>query len=141
MKKKKSVQKPKMGAPIKEIDRKNFEGLCAIQCTLFEMQAVLGVCDATIETWCKREYGKTFSEVFKEKKSIGNVSLRRAQFRLAVEKLHPTMLIFLGKDRLGQTDGIQESRHHVITEKAESELESKLSELIESFGTRRTKSS
>ena len=44
----------------------------------------------------------SFSEVFRQKRGLGKVSLRRAQFHLAEKSA--TMAIFLGKQYLGQTD-------------------------------------
>lgn len=102
----------KMGRPPKEIDRKEFEGLLAIQCTLEEVTAFfdikLGGCsDDTIRRWCKKEYGETFESVSVKKKNYGKISLRRSQFRLA-EK-NATMAIFLGKNYLGQADKIEQT--------------------------------
>jgi hypothetical protein len=86
----------------KYIDQKQFENLCALQCTLLEICAWFDVDDCTLNKWCKRTYKKTFSEVFKEKRGKGLISLRRAQFQLA-EK-NPTMNIFLSKNFLGMSD-------------------------------------
>ena len=96
----------KMGRPRKEIDKKEFEALCGIWCTLEEICSFFDVTDKTLNSWCRRTYGKTFSEVFKQKKRIGNVSLRRYQFQ-AAQKGNVTMLIWLGKQKLGQTDKVQ----------------------------------
>lgn len=92
-----------MARPLKEIDKRQFESLCAIQCTLDEMCAVFDCCTDTLESWCKRTYdGRNFSDVFREKRGIGRASLRRAQFELA--KKNATMGIWLGKQYLGQKD-------------------------------------
>ena len=71
-----------MGRPRKEIDQKQFENLCALQCTLEEMCSFFDVCSDTLEAWCKRVY--------------------RMQWRLA-EK-NASMAIWLGKQHLGQRD-------------------------------------
>lgn len=85
------------------IDKKTFENLCAIQCTAEEVCCVLGICRLTLESWCKNTYdGKTFKEVFDEKRLVGKASLRRRQWNLS-EKSVP-MAIWLGKQYLGQTD-------------------------------------
>lgn len=91
-----------MGRPRKEINKKAFENLCALQCTLEEVCGFFDCCADTIEDWCKREYGESFSKVFSKKRGTGKISLRRAQFRLA-EK-NAAMAIWLGKQYLGQTD-------------------------------------
>jgi hypothetical protein len=86
----------------KNIDQKQFENLCSLQCTLMEVCAWFDVDDCTLNKWCKKTYKKTFSEVFKEKRGKGLISLRRAQFQLAQK--NASMAIFLGKNYLGQVD-------------------------------------
>lgn len=93
-----------MARPKKEIDQKQFENLCGLQCTLEEICGWFDVCSDTLETWCKRTYKKGFSEVFAQKRGAGKISLRRNQWRLA-EK-NATMAIFLGKQFLGQRDNM-----------------------------------
>jgi hypothetical protein len=92
------------GRPPKEIDQKQFENLCGLQCTLEEICGWFDVCSDTLETWCKRTYERSFSEVFAQKRGAGKISLRRSQWRLA-EK-NATMAIFLGKQFLGQRDNV-----------------------------------
>ena len=87
------------------IDKKQFENLCGLQCTLLEICDFFDVEDDTLNSWCKKTYGTTFSEVFKQKRGKGQISLRRMQWKLA-EK-NPTMAIFLGKQYLGQKDKIE----------------------------------
>ena len=90
-----------------KIDKKQFENLCGLQCTLLEICDFFDVEDDTLNSWCKRTYGTTFSEVFKIKRGKGQISLRRTQWKLA-EK-NPTMAIWLGKQYLGQTDKVETS--------------------------------
>lgn len=93
-----------MARPHKEIDQKNFESLCGLQCTLEEICGFFNVTDKTLDSWCKRTYGSSFSEVFKQKRGTGKISLRRSQFRLAEKNAN--MAIWLGKQYLGQSDTI-----------------------------------
>lgn len=89
-----------------KIDKKTFEGLCAIQCTRNEVCSFFGIEDDTLNSWCKKNYnGKTFSAIFEEKKGIGKISLRRTMFRQA-EK-NPTMAIWLSKQHLGMKDNVE----------------------------------
>ena len=92
----------KMGRPKKEIDKTEFEKLCALQCTYKEICAWFEITDKTLNSWCKATYEKTFSDVFAEKAERGKISLRRKQFQIA-EK-NAAMAIFLGKNYLGQSD-------------------------------------
>lgn len=90
------------GRPLKPINQIEFEKLCGLQCTQEEICGWFGVCSDTLESWCKRTYEMNFSEVFKEKRGVGKISLRRAQFRLAEKNAN--MAIWLGKQYLGQSD-------------------------------------
>lgn len=98
------------GRPRANIDRDQFEGLCRLQCTEKEVLSWFGVTDKTLNSWCRRTYKKTFSDVFKQIADGGKISLRRTQWRLA-ERSVP-MAIFLGKQYLGQRDdpGAQEQK-------------------------------
>lgn len=95
----------KMGRPKKVIDKNNFESLCGMQCTLEEVCDFFGVTDKTLNSWCKREYGTTFSEVFRQKRNIGKISLRRHGFELA--KKVPSVHIFYAKNYLGMSDKVE----------------------------------
>lgn len=92
----------KKGRPRKEIGKMEFEALCKLQCTEREICGVFGVCEDTLNAWCKRTYRLTFSEAYKIYSVDGKVSLRRMQFNLA--KTSAAMAIFLGKNMLGQRD-------------------------------------
>lgn len=90
------------GRPKSIIDQEQFEELCHIQCTETEICAVLKCDDKTLAKWCDETYGKSFSEVFREKREGGKASLRRMQWKMA--EVNPTMAIFLGKNMLAQRD-------------------------------------
>ena len=94
-----------MARPRKEIDQKQFENLCGLQCTLEEICGWFGITDKTLDSWCKRTYHASFSEVFKQKRGNGKISLRRSQWRLAEKSA--AMAIWLGKQYLGQRDQIE----------------------------------
>lgn len=94
-----------MGRPLKEINQKQFEALCNIQCTEDEICAVLDVDDKTLCDWCERTYGGTFSDTYKEMKLNGKSSLRRTQWLLGQKNV--TMAIWLGKQYLGQSDNVE----------------------------------
>lgn len=92
-----------MGRPLINIDQKQFESLCGLQCTIEEICSFFHVTDKTLSSWCRRTYGQSFSEIFAEKKGVGRISLRRAQMQAALGG-NTTMLIWLGRNLLGQTD-------------------------------------
>lgn len=97
----------KTGRPRKEIDQKQFENLCGLQCTEEEICGWFDVTDKTLNNWCRRVYGVNFSEVFKQKRANGKISLRRSQFKLAENNAN--MAIWLGKQYLNQKDKPEDS--------------------------------
>jgi len=91
-----------MARPRIEIDKEQFEKLCGLQCTLIEIAGFFRCSEDTIEKWCKREYKMRFTDIFRQKRTTGQISLRRSQFRMA--ETNPTMAIWLGKQYLGQKE-------------------------------------
>jgi hypothetical protein len=99
-----SEKKRGRGRPPREFDKKIFENLCAIQCTVDEIELVLSSYNKTLDKWCRKNYDHSLREVMDRFKAHGRASLRRSQFELA--KKNAGMAIFLGKNYLGQTDQI-----------------------------------
>lgn len=105
-----------------KIIKDTFEKLCGMWCTLVEIADFFGVSEDTVESWCKDNYGMTFSEVYKRRSSQGNISLRRWQLKSA-EKGNVTMQIWLGKQHLGQKEKVEvdtEKSNGVLSELAEA---------------------
>jgi hypothetical protein len=100
--KKEEKVKKKMGRPKIKIDQKAFEGLCSIQCTRPEICEWFHITDKTLDKWCRETYNKTFSAIFKIKRTGGLISLRRSGFQLA--QTNAAMCIFLHKNLLGMKD-------------------------------------
>lgn len=98
----KRTNNPNMGRPKIEIPKKEFEKLCALQCTEEEIAGWYACSVDTIERFCKREYGVTFAEAYKIHSASGRMSLRRNQFKLS--ETNASMAIWLGKQYLGQSD-------------------------------------
>jgi len=104
-------QKKKTGpkGPTKPMDDDDFKlllDLIQIQCTAEEICHVLGMCEDTLNTRIAErniEGIRNFSELFKKHSVTGRSSLRRAQWKAAQDG-NPTMLIWLGKQMLGQRD-------------------------------------
>ena len=85
------------GRPKKEIDYELAGKLAAIQCTQEEIADILEI---SRQTLLKDE---KFLYTFRTKKEAGKSSLRRMQWKSA-EGGNVTMLIWLGKQYLGQSD-------------------------------------
>jgi len=91
------------GRPKIVIDMEIVKQLAVIQCTYDEMAAVLGI---TLETFKQRMKEPEFSSVVEKSRESGKASLRRTQYRLAMDG-NPTMNIWLGKQWLGQADRVE----------------------------------
>jgi hypothetical protein len=95
--------KNKGGRPKKHLDYEQLEELCRIQCTGEECAAVLKMTYETLNARLKADKHGGFLEYFKSKSGYGKASLRRLQWRSA-QSGNTSMLIWLGKQYLGQTD-------------------------------------
>lgn len=96
---------PKGGRPVKRIDIEQLRNLVRIQCTAAECSGVLDVSADTLDRRLKEEGYGGFADFYKRYSDEGKASLRRAQWKKAQEG-NPTMLIWMGKQMLGQTDKI-----------------------------------
>ena len=86
------------------INKQEFEKLCGMWATKNDIAGFFDVSEDTVETWCKKNYdGDTFSVVYKKKSAKGNVSLRQAQLKSALNG-NVTMQVWLGKQHLGQKE-------------------------------------
>lgn len=87
-----------MARPTKQLDERQIKELAEIQCTMGEIASVMGCSVDTLEN--------RYSEVIKEGRDHGKSSLRRMQYKKALEG-NPTMLIWLGKHYLDQKEAVQ----------------------------------
>jgi len=90
--------------PAPEIDWVQVDKLCILQCTAEEIGSFLNVSTDTLARRCRKKFKVTFAEYIAEKRLVGRISLRRAQWSKATTETNTTMLIWLGKQYLGQTD-------------------------------------
>jgi len=95
-----------MARPKKVIDWEQFDKMCEILCTQEEIASVLKVSVSTLKRMVKAEHGESFDLYYKKASAEGITSLRRLQFK-AAEGGNVTMLIWLGKQLLGQSDKIE----------------------------------
>ena len=120
------------GRPKYEIDYKTLDSLCAIMCTGEEIASILDVDYDTINRRLKEEGHGGFTDYYKKKSSNGRASLRRTQYKVATDG-NPTMLIWMGKQHLEQTDKqstkIEHSGKLGLVDLTDAELKAKLDEL------------
>lgn len=88
-----------MARPKKEIDYEAIKKLASIQCTQEEIANFLEISVRTLQR------DEEFCRLYKNGIDNGKMSLRRYQFECA-KKGNSAMLIWLGKQYLGQTDTV-----------------------------------
>lgn len=98
-----------MGRPTKEYDLKAFQDLVGLGCTqeeicwYFRDETGKPANVDTLTRWCKRQFGMTFQEYFRQNGYMAlKIKLRRNQFKLSEKS--SAMAIWLGKQYLGQKD-------------------------------------
>jgi AraC-like DNA-binding protein len=111
---KKKLVKNKGGRPRIEIDWESIDKLCGLQCTEEEIAQFLGISVDTLCRACQRKYNLSFAEYFGQKRGIGKVALRRAQWQVA-QSGNPALLIWLGKQYLDQKDKSHQEHSGKIT--------------------------
>ena len=93
----------KVGRPKKEFDIKQVEIFGRFKATYETMADYFGVSEQTIRRNMQDEDSE-FSKVYKKNYSFSKLKLSEAQFKVALEKLNPKMLIWMGKQHLGQRE-------------------------------------
>lgn len=102
----------KMGRPTKDFDIKAFQDLVGLGCSQEEIcwyfrddTGKVANID-TLTRWCKRTFGQTFQEYFKENGCMAlKIKLRKNQFKLSERSA--AMAIWLGKQYLDQKDNVE----------------------------------
>jgi len=107
------------------VDWETVDTALGILCSGEEAAALANVSYDTLEKRCKEEFDMALTDYIKEKQTGGRECLRRAQYKLAIgqgkaEKVmsngkkvehqlgpNPSMLIWLGKQHLGQQDTVE----------------------------------
>ena len=86
-----------------EIDPEMVRGLARIGATWDEIAGILGIARTTLAV---RMREKKYRDAYEQGVAEGDVSLRRAQYDSAM-KGKTGMLVWLGKNRLNQTDRVE----------------------------------
>jgi len=137
--KKKPVKRPelvgKAGRPRAVVDMALVDRLARIQCTVSEIAAIIGGHPSTLLQ------NAEFAPRYNKGSESGKMSLRRKQHQVAIKNGNTAMLIFLGKQYLGQKDrseltgagdGPLQLQHQMaLIGKLSIEEQDKLAELLE----------
>lgn len=98
-----------MARPRLSVDAAQVEKLAALHCTMEEIGQIVG---CSVDTLSRR-----FADAIEKGRAHGRASLKRRQYELAMAG-NATMLIWLGKQHLGQKDrqeiATPEGQEHVI---------------------------
>ena len=73
-------------------------------CSGVEVAAQLGIHENTLYQRCKTDLGVEFVAFKQEKQASGDSILKKVQFEAAIKDKDRSMLIWLGKQRLGQKE-------------------------------------
>jgi len=96
------------GQPKILVDWDQVNRMAYIQCTAKEICQVLGISEDTLSRRCKEDHGINTADYLNQKGAGGRMSLRRKQFETAMSG-NVTMMIWLGKNILGQKDKIEQN--------------------------------
>jgi len=98
------------GHPIIPIDWDELDPYLEAGCTGVEIAGYIGCSANTIYDRCLEEKGICFSQYAAQKRSRGDARIRQKQYFKAVNgKGDNTMLLWLGKQRLGQSEDPQKT--------------------------------
>lgn len=100
----KQTQTKKYKQSLTRFDAQQFIDLCKIQCTISEIAHFFHITIDELDKQCCKAFGIPAHYAQKEYSSEGKISLRRSQFKTAVEKNNPIMQIWLGKNYLDQCE-------------------------------------
>jgi hypothetical protein len=109
----KKTTKAKAGRPKVSIDWDEVGTMLEAGATAESIAASIGVSTDTLYNRCKSDLNSDFSAFSQQKKAKGLESLRAKQYAVAMEG-DKTMLIWLGKQRLGQSDKTETKNEHTI---------------------------
>lgn len=87
-----------------QIDWEKVDQWLAAGCNGIQCAAAIGIHYETLARRCKSDKNMDFVAYMQEKRSNGDAMIHAAQFHKAIKEKHPTMLVWLGKQRLGQKE-------------------------------------
>ena len=97
-----------------ELDRKQFEGLCGMQCSVEELCGWFGCDEAALNAWCMDTYGEDFRSAFDRLAMMGRIVLRREQ--VAAAKKNVSMARHLEAQRAGHDAPPQKRKNYRLTD-------------------------
>ncbi len=111
----------------KVIDWDRIDNFFICGASISQCAAGIGCSVATLERRCRSEKNAEIAQYHQEKREKGNLAIHQAQFEKAIKEKNPTMLIWLGKQRLGQKEIIDEK----ITKDIEKKFDQQMIKIME----------
>jgi len=105
-KKAKNIVKKPLGRPKKKLDRKLVNELIDDQLSIRAIAEITNIPKTTIQRSFGTKLRKRKSDAIKARVKK-RIKLKDAQWDLAIKDKNPIMMIWLGKNELGQTDKIE----------------------------------
>ena len=94
----------KGGRPKSEIDWKRLDDILSFGASMIDCEEIIGVSESTVRRAIQKKHGGSFERYRSKKMSKMRLNLLQKQYSLAIENNNVTLLIWLGKNLLGQTD-------------------------------------
>ena len=113
----------------REFDKKQFESLCGMQCSVEELCGWFGCDEAALNTWCMDTYGEDFRSAFDRLAMMGRIVLRREQ--VAAAKKNVSMARHLEAQRAGHEAPPQKRKNYRLTDAYKELRQSMLQNLID----------
>lgn len=106
----------------KEIDWEKVGQLFIVGANITQAAAAIGVCKDTLYRKCQIDLKQTIQSYQQEKWEKGNSILLGAQYEKAIKEKNPTMLIWLGKQRLNQKENLEEKINKEVEKKFDEQM-------------------
>ena len=110
-------------------DRKQFESLCGMQCSVEELRGWFGCDEAALNTWCMDTYGEDFRSAFDRLAMMGRIVLRGEQ--VAAAKKNVSMARHLETQRACHDAPPQKRKNYRLTDAYKELRQSMLQNLVE----------
>lgn len=117
----------------KEINWEQIDQMLVAGCNGIQCAAAVGVHHDTLYDRCVTDKKVSFSVYSQQKRSHGDALLHAAQFHKAYKDKNPTMLIWLGKQRLNQ----KEEKDNIEVKNLEEKFDQDMNQLRSLFESER----
>lgn len=111
----------------KEIDWNKIDSMFSAGCNIEQTAAAIGCSRDCLYARCLKEKNTSLSAYHQEKRSKGDALIHEAQYQKALEDKNPTMLIWLGKQRLNQKEDVDNRDVKNLEQKFDASMDQVLS--------------